>query len=190
MGMDVIGTNPSSTKGAYFRNNVWWWHPLWDYCSSIAPEICDKVENAHSNDGDGLDELDSVELGKRLLASLKDGTAKRYIKERNDYIKSLPNHKCPHCMATGMRLWYKDNEGKHRQVYEWDIMADIMGDGQTLPEYKKLPIKKNETEVTLTCNGCNGKGETPPREANYDLDEKNIRNFANFLKDCGGFQIC
>jgi hypothetical protein len=191
MGMDVFGQNPTSTKGEYFRNNIWWWHPLWDFCSAVAPEICDKVEHAHSNDGDGLDELDSVELSKRLFTALKDGTAKQYIKERNDYIKSLPKRKCSHCMATGMRLWYKNTKtGETRNPYEYDIMADILGDGQKLPKYKKSPIKKDETEISDTCNGCGGKGETEPNEADYSIDEKNIREFANFLKACGGFQIC
>ncbi len=86
MGMDLIGANPTTKKGEYFRNNVWWWHPLWDYCSFIAPEICNKVTHAHSNDGDGLDKNDSKKLAKLLNESLKDGTANKYISERNKRI--------------------------------------------------------------------------------------------------------
>ena len=36
MGMDVFGKNPTDEKGAYFRNNVWFWHPLWDYCLHLS----------------------------------------------------------------------------------------------------------------------------------------------------------
>jgi hypothetical protein len=35
MGMDVYGES-----GNYFRNNVWWWRPLANYCQAIAPHIC------------------------------------------------------------------------------------------------------------------------------------------------------
>lgn len=86
MGMDIIGRKPTTRKGEYFRNNVWWWHPLWDYCSFVAPEICEKVTHAHSNDGDGLNEYDSKKLAKSLSASIKNGTADMYISERDKRI--------------------------------------------------------------------------------------------------------
>ena len=25
--------------GTYFRNNCWWWRPLWDFCAEVAPDI-------------------------------------------------------------------------------------------------------------------------------------------------------
>ena len=38
MGMDVYGIAPTSERGEYFRNNVWWWRPLWDYCCEVDSE--------------------------------------------------------------------------------------------------------------------------------------------------------
>ena len=35
MGMDVFGLAPKEEKGEYFRNNVWWWRPLWDFVAQI-----------------------------------------------------------------------------------------------------------------------------------------------------------
>ena len=35
MGMDVFGLEPRKEKGEYFRNNVWWWRPLWDFVAHI-----------------------------------------------------------------------------------------------------------------------------------------------------------
>ena len=52
MGFDLYG-NSKNKKGEYFRNNVWWWRPLWAFCYENY-EIARKVENGHSNDGDGL----------------------------------------------------------------------------------------------------------------------------------------
>ena len=35
MGMDVYGIAPEKEWGEYFRSNVWWWRPLWDYTAEI-----------------------------------------------------------------------------------------------------------------------------------------------------------
>lgn len=39
------------------------------------------------------------------------------------------------------------------------------------------------------CNACNGKGAVRPFETWYPQDEDNVREFAAFLKACGGFEI-
>ena len=39
MGMDVIGNNPTSEVGSYFRHTCWAWHPLAEYVCEVAPEI-------------------------------------------------------------------------------------------------------------------------------------------------------
>ena len=44
MGMDIHARNPTGERGAYFRNNVWWWRPLADYCITVAPDICAPVD--------------------------------------------------------------------------------------------------------------------------------------------------
>ena len=44
MGMDVIGLKPTSKEGEYFRNNVWWWGPLADYCMEVAPDNYGEVQ--------------------------------------------------------------------------------------------------------------------------------------------------
>ena len=62
MGMDVYGTEPKNEKGEYFRNNVWWWHPLWSYCQENYPDITASVKKGHDNSGDGLDDEDSTKL--------------------------------------------------------------------------------------------------------------------------------
>lgn len=41
-----------------------------------------------------------------------------------------------------------------------------------------------------TCNRCEGIGRTPAFESLYRLTEQDVREFAEFLETCGGFQIC
>jgi len=189
MGMDVIGKKPTDEKGEYFRNSGWWWSPLWDFCSYVAPETCGKVKYAYSNSGDGLGALDSKKLSKALYTSLKDGTANKYIKGRKKYIKSLPMRKCVHCRATGTRQWLKTSEDEYRSAWNYEYLNDLMGDGQKLPKYKRIKAKKNEKLVNEKCNVCDGKSKVEPWQAGYQIDEENIKNFARFLKTCGGFAI-
>ncbi|MDR5647964.1 hypothetical protein, partial [Burkholderia cenocepacia] len=42
----------------------------------------------------------------------------------------------------------------------------------------------------LHCNGCGGAGSRPNFETNYPFSVENVREFAAFLRDCGGFRIC
>jgi len=69
MGMDVYGNAPTQKEGEYFRNNIWWWHPLADYIELVAPDEAAACEHWHSNDGDGLDTgIGAADLMDRLGA--------------------------------------------------------------------------------------------------------------------------
>jgi len=81
MGMDIYGVNAKQKNGEYFRNNIWYWHNLWDYAYQIdqetdMPVISEKIFNeGHTNNGAGLNEKDSRILANRLRVSIEDGTA-------------------------------------------------------------------------------------------------------------------
>lgn len=156
MGMDVIGKDPKSRKGEYFRNNVWWWRPLWDYCVEVGEDIipADGVTAGHFNDGWGLDDAGARHLGGRLREKLDTGHTKQYAAERATYLQNLRDEECPVCHGTGKRA-------KPPQT----------GPG---PE---------------PCNGCDGKGHRRPYGTNYPFEEDNVKEFADFLKDSGGFEI-
>lgn len=103
MGMDVSGVKPRSKAGEYVRYNVWHWHPLWDLCGFLAPEITDEVQYAHSNDGDGLDDKKSQLLAAVLHAAINCGAAAEYIAERDAKLAALPDESCWLCQGTGKR---------------------------------------------------------------------------------------
>lgn len=103
MGMDVFGKKPSNQTGEYFRNNVWWWHPLWEYCCVVAPKLCAKVENGHTNDGDGLNAKDSVALARLLRDEIKSGRTAAYEVTRQATLDALPEEECPRCNSAGKR---------------------------------------------------------------------------------------
>ncbi len=154
MGFDVFGKNPKNEKGEYFRNNVWWWHPLWEYCCFVAPDVAGKVAYGHSNDGDGLDEEDALALARRLREELESGRTKEYEERYMAALKALPDEPCPICGGTGRRL-------PPPQVGPGDV----------------------------PCNGCNGTGRVRPFATHYPFSEENVREFVEFLENCGGFEI-
>lgn len=172
MGMDVYGIAPTSEKGEYFRNNVWYWRPLWDYVTEIAPDLTEGV-NGHYNDGDGIRDAEGARtLGQTLLISLSNGTAREYIAERNKAMSELPMEECRLCDSTGIR---SDEVGVEHGMVDKILDEDKASIfGRTIG----------------WCNGCDGAGQKLPFETHYPLDEDNIREFATFLIDSGGFEIC
>lgn len=152
MGMDVFGKKPKTDVGGYFRNNVWWWHPLWDYCATVEPELCDKVAEAHSNSGDGLNAIDSRKLAFSLREQIESGATQIY---KDNYYKNLdllPDEDC-YCVTA-----------KH--------------------------ILVPDSENSGVCRHCSGSLKIPSFLKSYHFDVENVQKFADFLMDCGGFEIC
>jgi hypothetical protein len=167
MGMDVVGR---SNPDAYFRNNVWHWRPLWDFCISVAPATCDGV-NGDTNDGDGLDEEGALELAGILTDWLERGWVKQYEEEYNARLSQLPRQTCRLCEGSGIRT---------------DEIGVSAG----------MPTRELEEYVAIVtgrthgwCNGCSGEGNTVHFETNYPFTEENVVNFVAFLEECGGFYI-
>ena len=174
MGMDVYGKEPKSKTGEYFRNNVWWWRPLWDYCCEVGAEVISEelAEYGHYNDGAGLDAELSEALARVLLDELESGRTAEYERKHNEYLATLPRQECDLCGATGIRT---------------DAVGVEMGQ----------PTKELPAEVAILtgrthgwCNGCNGVGTRENFGMSYPFSTENVREFADFLLACGGFAIC
>ena len=129
MSMDVYGNSPASEQGRYFRDTVWEWYPLWQYCEHLAPDLLPAGNPGYTNDGWGLDERDSLALALRLTQALDSGETKRYEESHAAGLVALP------------------------------------------PEARNL---------------CEMMGSTL---ADFSFSVENVREFAVFLRDCGGFQI-
>ena len=84
MAYEIEGINPSHSFGDEITFNVFHWPPIVDYCRTVAPDIVDKVPDWLSNDGQGLQHQDAVELGRLLLASLLDGHFERVSASFNE----------------------------------------------------------------------------------------------------------
>jgi len=172
MGMDVYGKAPANEVGAYFRRNVWGWHPLWGYVEDQHPEIAELVQHAHTNDGDGLTSAKSLKLARLLQEDLANGVVDEYISARQMALSLLPRETCNLCSGTGIR-------------------TDAIAIEHKMPEKELSP----ELQILLgrthgTCNACNSEGSREAFELSYRLDREDIEQFADFLENCGGFEIC
>lgn len=49
--------------------------------------------------------------------------------------------------------------------------------------------KRNDAYVKGTCNACDGRGERKTMATEYSLEVRDIEEFAEFLENCGGFEI-
>jgi hypothetical protein len=172
MGMDVYGKKPANEVGEYFRRNVWGWHPLWGYVESNHPEIAELVEHAHSNSGDGLDEENSKKLAQLLMDDYNSSKVTDYVEERNRQLSELPFEDCEICNGTGIR---SDELGVESGWVTKELAPDIA-------------IIVGRTHGS--CNACQGVGKRENWATNYFLEPDDIKEFAEFLENCGGFEIC
>ena len=171
MGMDVIGSNPKSSVGEYFRNNVWYWRPLWEYvCSRV--EIPEHYLNAgHFNDGSEIDEDTALLIADHLFDDLESGAVDHYQDMFDRERASHPMKDCDLCGATGIRT---DEVGRAQLMYTRELdstIAKIVG------------------RTHGWCNGCNGYGKQEPVQMWYHFDTENVREFAQFCAQSGGFAI-
>ena len=161
--------------GHYFRNNVWWWRPLWNYCHVVAGDIIignlrvkkfkddengdtnyddyewvkAEYDEGHGNSGASLNSRNAKLLGNRLMEHIADGRTIEYQAEYEQYLNDLPDDDCGVC------------NGNNR--------------GNT---------KKKD------CNRCNGTGKTKSFNKSYPFDVENVEAFALFCIESGGFEIC
>ena len=110
-------------SGVYFRNNVWWWRPLWNFVSSTCESILTErdIESGSYNDGHRISKTKADRIARRLFKMIRNGDVKAYESAYKEHLDSLN----------------KDN---------WD--------------------------------------------KSYPFSEDNVRQFANFCLNSGGFRIC
>ena len=65
--------------GIYFRNNVWWWRPLWDYVCEVCYQVMtdEDVQAGQYNDGVDISKETSIKMYKILETLLDAGEVKK-----------------------------------------------------------------------------------------------------------------
>lgn len=95
-----------STKGGYFRNNCWWWRPLWNFVCEVCADIItdEEKEKGHYNDGYLIDADRALQISARLVHLVDQGEVKKYEDKYTTMQQNLPLIDCWLCEGTGKRL--------------------------------------------------------------------------------------
>ena len=104
---DVKNEYEKETPGVYFRNNVWWWRPLWEYIINIAGNLLTpaQIQGGYENSCTQIPENITRAISRRLSHEISSGNHKKYEKEYRKYISELPLEDCQYCETTGQRQW-------------------------------------------------------------------------------------
>ena len=105
MGFDLYGMNAEAEEGDYYRANVWYWRPLWQYVTVACDDILTgrDMEKGEFNDGHKISKTKANRIASRLKKLDKNGSIMKYESEYKTYLRSLPKVDCNICEGTGVR---------------------------------------------------------------------------------------
>ena len=100
--------------GYYFRNNVWYWRPLWSYiCDYIAPDILsdeDKKGGAY-NDCHHINAIKANYIADKIAEKHATGELQKFADWYQISRDNLPKETCDICEGSGKR-WDEHVKGK------------------------------------------------------------------------------
>ena len=109
MGFDIYGMDPQTEKGHYFRNNVWYWRPLWqvicEECNDILTE--EQMASGSYNDGVEVSAEQAIKIFKRLVdkAPQIEEDVLEYEKARKKAGEKDPKDFATHYPLTSENVW-------------------------------------------------------------------------------------
>jgi hypothetical protein len=205
MGYDLYGLSPSNeqvpdcdfsdekttkayfawqrnTKGAYFRQNIWGWRPVWRYVMENCGDII-SVEDAQRgsyNDGHEITKEKAKLIANRINSLNKSGDLVSYARTYATEMDSLPDEECKICNGTGTRKEWEGWQSEKLWLMHHDSLNEN-GDGIGGYSWAK---KCNG------CNSCHGLGKVKDFDRSYPFEVESMLEFAEFCEYSGGFRIC
>ena len=110
-----------ANPGNYFRNNCWWWRPLWSYVCDVCDHILDEEDMEHGsyNDGHVITEDKAIAIADVLDKLLDAG----------DVDKHMVEYEAARAQAE------VNNEGKKCSEDGYDWSASYPFDRQNIEEF-------------------------------------------------------
>ncbi len=152
--------------GDYFRNNVWWWRPLWDFVCNNCDDFLSKkdMEKGGYNNGEKISKTKSLKIAKRLSQLIADGTVDEFDRK--------------------FTLLIAKAEAHNKEVRkEMDTISDAC---QKEHGEMKAPAYYPEPYKTQWSDAYNKEDWT----SHYPFNVQNVKEFAMFCEQSGGFIIC
>ena len=153
--------------GAYFRNNVWWWRPLWSFvCENCEDILTEKdMNNGCYNDAHIISRRKAEAIAVRLEEVIESEETKMWIKEHEDNLQQAK----------------RNNKQVEAELKELKKLVEVeTGNPDIYPAIYPDKFKKKYDEVY-------GRRDWA---SSYPFSKDNVINFIKFARQSGGFSIC
>jgi len=163
---DIKEQYEEDNPGYYFRNNVWWWRPVWEFVCHHCSDFLDDEDMArgHDNSGHEISENKAVKIGGKLSELLADGTVDFHDREhRLSYERAKANNEEVEKELDALRKEVKEQCGEN--------IVPMNYPGEMKEKYEKIYAKRDW-------------------DGHYPFHKENIKDFAVFCLNSGGFEIC
>ena len=153
--------------GYYFRNNVWWWRPLANLihakCNNLLSD--EQMEGLYHNNGTEFDEDTALAIARRLSNLIKNG----YVAELEKSTKA------------NAKIASEHNKKVEQKLADLKKEVERLRPGENLaPIDYPFPYNNHWKEINAQKNW----------DDSYPFDKENVKEFINFARHSGGFQIC
>ena len=168
---DAVDKYRQENKGVYFRNNWWFWRPMWDFVNEKCNDLIDQelYDKGHGNDGDVDQEL-AIDISKRILTKEVLDEAKRKQEEYDKDAK--PKQEFNELLSKAGHLYFDK------------IIKPMYPDKKnfTPADLEKLDKDAYKKWATLIFDLQYG-------ETSYPFSWENVQEFGEFCAQSGGFEI-
>lgn len=154
----------NENPGVYFRNNVWWWRPLWNFVCGTCQNILTEKDMSKGtyNDGHKISKTKSKKIAARLRKLIKDLDVKIYAAHFEEERQRAVEHN-------------KEVQDKIDALKE--EVKQLGGDMAPKDYPERYKTRWDELQ------------DCKKWEGNYPFDEENVKEFAEFCEQSGGFEI-
>jgi hypothetical protein len=159
MGFYLYGKKPDGKKGIEFSRNIWNWPTLWQYCVSVSPGV-GALLGEKAYENSGHG-LD--ETASKLLASELREQLLTGATQREIEARNQFDESPPALPKEVMAM----------QSFWSGLMPNITSAQPKLPDELRRELEKQGIRLSV----------------GHHFDESDVKEFADFLEHCGGFEI-
>jgi hypothetical protein len=151
--------------GSYFRNNVWWWRPLWNYVCEQCQDFLtvEDMAGGGSNDGHRISKTKALKISRRLSKLIGEGLVAE--EDRKMTLMTAKAQASNQELKELMDEITKECHNEHGKLVPANYPEPYYSEWKTLQSQHDW-------------------------DADYPFDADNIETFARFCESSGGFDIC
>ena len=153
--------------GAYFRNNVWWWRPLWSFVCEHCEDILtlEDMNGGCFNDSHLISKRKAEAIAVRLEDVIETEETKAWIQEHMDNLEQAK----------------RNNKQVDAELEELKKIVEVKtGNSDIYPAIYPDKYKKKYDEIYNKRDWA----------SSYPFHKDNVIEFIKFAKQSGGFTIC